>query len=35
MFKPMDDQTILVIRLLHDRADLTRDSLELMNDSQR
>jgi toxin ParE1/3/4 len=35
MFKPMDDQTILVIRLLHDRADLTRDSLELMNNSQR
>jgi len=28
MFKAMDDQTILVIRLLHDSAKLTRDFLE-------
>jgi len=34
MFKAMDDQTILVIRLLHDSTNLTRDSLESMNDSE-
>lgn len=34
MFKAMDDQTILVIRLLHDSTNLTRDSLEFMNDSE-
>jgi toxin ParE1/3/4 len=33
MFKAMDDQTILVIRLLHDSANLTSDSLESSNDS--
>lgn len=34
MFKAMDNQTILVIRLLHDSTKLSRDSLEFKNDSQ-
>ena len=34
MFKAMDNQTILVIRLLHDSTKLSRESLEFKNDSQ-
>jgi toxin ParE1/3/4 len=34
MFKAMDDRTILVIRLLHDSTNLTKDSLESSEDSK-